>query len=93
MVTFRIERERLELWIKALHILYYNHYGKTNTFTVNWYDEPSKWVIEDKKKINLHKLSKASTIVVQNNTLYQHRGHSGPRALPSIIHNNRLPST
>lgn len=51
MVAFRIERERLELWIKALHILYYDHYGKTNTFTVNWYDEPSEWVIEDNKSI------------------------------------------
>lgn len=51
MVAFRIERERLEPWIKALHILYYDHYGKTNTFTVNWYDEPSEWVIEDNKSI------------------------------------------
>lgn len=51
MVAFRIERERLEHWIKALHILYYDHYGKADTFTVNWYDEPNEWDMEDNKSI------------------------------------------
>jgi hypothetical protein len=43
--------ECLDPWIKALHILYYDHYGKTESFTVNWYDEPNDWSNEDNKTI------------------------------------------
>ena len=51
MVAFRIKHERLEPWIKALHILYYDHYGKTESFTVNWYDEPNEWANEENKTV------------------------------------------
>ena len=49
MVAFRIKRERLEPWIKALHILYYDHYGQTDPFTVKWYDEPTEWTDDENK--------------------------------------------
>ena len=49
MVAFRIKRERLEPWIKALHILYYDHYGQTDPFTVKWYDESTEWTDDENK--------------------------------------------
>ena len=49
MVAFRIKRERLEPWIKSLHILYYDHYGQTDPLTVKWYDEPIEWTDDENK--------------------------------------------
>lgn len=52
MVGFRITRERLEAWIRALGILYYEHYGKMeDSYLVDWYDEPTEWLDEGNKSI------------------------------------------
>ena len=59
MVAFRIKRERLEHWIKSLQILYYDHYGQTDPFTVKWYDEPTEWT-DDENKTTCNDLMKMS---------------------------------
>lgn len=45
MVAFRIKRERLECWIRALAILYYDLYGSHTQYDVKWNDE--HWDSED----------------------------------------------
>jgi hypothetical protein len=53
MIAFRIPRSRLEGWIRALGILYYEHYGDhTNIYHVDWYDEPSQWSSSDHSDVS-----------------------------------------
>lgn len=39
MVAFHIRRERLEYWIRALSMFYYELYGNNSDFDINWYDD------------------------------------------------------
>ena len=43
MVAFRVKVNRIMLWIKTLHIYYYDYLGNTIDHDVNWFDEPSEW--------------------------------------------------
>ncbi|CAG2253761.1 unnamed protein product [Mytilus edulis] len=43
MVAFRIPHDKLYPWIKALHLVYYEHYGKSTQYAVSWFDEPDNW--------------------------------------------------
>ncbi|VDI42375.1 Hypothetical predicted protein [Mytilus galloprovincialis] len=46
MVACRIKRNRLEAWIRALGILYYEHFGKkAELYQVDWYDDPHQWEV------------------------------------------------
>ncbi|CAG2209756.1 unnamed protein product [Mytilus edulis] len=52
MVACRIKRNRLEAWIRALGVLYYEHFGKkAELFQVDWYDDPHQWEGEGNKAI------------------------------------------
>ena len=43
MVAFRTSVVRLVPWIKSLQLLYYEYYGKSDSFDVDWKDEPKDW--------------------------------------------------
>ena len=78
MVAFTIKRERLEPWIKPLHILYYDHYGQTDPFTVKWYDEPIEWT-DDENKITCIDLMKMTNYYTKVHSLstqesFRHKG-------------------
>ncbi|KAK3096584.1 hypothetical protein FSP39_001491 [Pinctada imbricata] len=58
MIAFKIPRQRLYYWIKALSILYYEHYGNQSKYNVNCYDDKQNnnlkaIVIEVEEDINL----------------------------------------
>lgn len=44
MVAFKIPHPKLLYWIKSLQLVYYEHYGKSAHYDVNWHDEPGDWV-------------------------------------------------
>jgi hypothetical protein len=43
IVTFHTSEGRLGLWIKALHVLYYENLGKVEDINVTWTDSPENW--------------------------------------------------
>jgi len=43
MVAFRTVLSKLPAWIKSLALLYYEHYGKSKTHEVYWFDDPIGW--------------------------------------------------
>jgi len=51
MVAFKVRRERLEPWIRALMILYFDYYGNDETYDLEWHDEPEEWLPEGNKSI------------------------------------------
>ena len=50
MVAFHIRRERLEYWIRAFSMFYYELYGNNSDLDINWYDDPRDWVNNDGSK-------------------------------------------
>jgi hypothetical protein len=82
MVAFRIRREHLEPWIRALMILFYEHYGKANSFNVTWYDEPKEWGSESGNKTISIDLVKNQQLLYKltifiNTGVIQAQGQSG----------------
>ena len=52
IVAFTIHRKKLEAWIRAMGILYYEHFGKIGPpHHIHWYDEPDHWEKEGNKAI------------------------------------------
>ena len=80
MVAFKIRRERLEIWIRALLIVYYEYYGKSTLYDVDWYDEPKNWDSDSNKTICVdimkdQKLLYKITVFI-NTGVIQAQGHS-----------------
>ncbi|CAC5387728.1 unnamed protein product [Mytilus coruscus] len=52
MGACRIKRNRFEAWIRALGILYYEHFRKkAKLYQIDWYDEPHQLESEGNKSI------------------------------------------
>ena len=48
MITFHTSLDRMQYWIKAASIFYYDNVGKLSGINVNWYDSPrGKWTDPD----------------------------------------------
>ncbi|KAK3097713.1 hypothetical protein FSP39_012376 [Pinctada imbricata] len=43
MVAFYTSVERLQPWIKALSVLYYDNFGKRKDVNIHWFDSPDHW--------------------------------------------------
>ena len=43
MVAFAVQRNRIHIWIKALHVYYYKHLGSRDDLDIDWYDDPKEW--------------------------------------------------
>ena len=63
MAACRISADRIYLLIKALRLLYYEHYGNDVNFKVNWFDDPEMWEIEGSKSISIKISNKSKTLL------------------------------
>ncbi|CAG2220186.1 unnamed protein product [Mytilus edulis] len=43
MVAFRVKVDRILLWIKTLHVWYYDHLGNSAEHDIRWFDDPADW--------------------------------------------------
>ncbi|KAK3105811.1 hypothetical protein FSP39_006216 [Pinctada imbricata] len=63
MVAFRVPANIIYLWIKALHILYYEHYGSDSNLNIHCYDDPKKWQVDGHKAICIETMNKSKSLL------------------------------
>ena len=71
-VAFRVTLGRLVPWIKALQLLYYEYYGSSAAYDVDWYDSPKDWTKNGTgNKMICIELSTKEDIESENPLLYK----------------------
>lgn len=86
MVAFRVVRDRLLKWIRALRLLYYEYMGNNKDLNITWSDDPLVLSSpDDMKTISIEMIDSEEKKFIYKITVFINWYHTNPRLRLSQI--------